>query len=187
MQLANNNLKPDLRLSAFFASNGIGGNQIDSSIGAPIFIPGGFSDSLDQVGSFNFPAYGVSLDLRFPLRNRVAQADLGTALIAKKNDLYQQRLRQQVINQDVRHSVHQLEESKLAMAAAATARDLAQKTLAAEQRKYDLGAQTIFFVLDAQMSTSRRNRTSCRRRSPTRPPSPPMTARPGTCWSGTEC
>jgi outer membrane protein TolC len=28
--------------------------------------------------------------------------------------------------------------------------DLAEKTLAAEQRKYELGAETIFFVLDAQ-------------------------------------
>jgi outer membrane protein len=36
------------------------------------------------------------------------------------------------------------------IAAADTARELARKTLAAEQRKYELGAQTIFFVLDAQ-------------------------------------
>jgi len=31
-----------------------------------------------------------------------------------------------------------------------SARDLAQKNLEAEQRKYDLGTQTIFFVLEAQ-------------------------------------
>jgi len=33
---------------------------------------------------------------------------------------------------------------------AAEARDLAKKSLQAEQRKYELGAETIFFVLDAQ-------------------------------------
>jgi outer membrane protein TolC len=36
------------------------------------------------------------------------------------------------------------------MAAAKVSRDLAQKTLEAEQRKYELGASQIFFVLDAQ-------------------------------------
>jgi len=73
-----------------------------------------------------------------------------TALSSKKSDLYQLRLKQQTINQDVRNAVHQVEETKLAIAASAISRDLAKKTLAAEQRKYELGAQTIFFVLDAQ-------------------------------------
>ncbi|MCU1307139.1 MAG: hypothetical protein JWN45_1834 [Acidobacteriaceae bacterium] len=148
VEVATNNLKPDLNLTGFYASNGRGGNQIDAISGA--LIPGGFSDSLDQLGSFNFPSYGVSLELRLPLRNRAAKADLSTALTSKKSNLYQFRLKQQVINQDVRNAVHQLEESKLAIAAAGISRDLAKKTLAAEQRKYELGAQTIFFVLDAQ-------------------------------------
>jgi outer membrane protein TolC len=150
VQVATNNLKPDLNLSGFYASNGRGGNQIDTSSGTPVIIPGGFTDSLDQLGSFNFPTYGVSLELRLPLRNRAAKADLSTALISKKSNLYQLRLKQQTINQDVRNAVHKLEEAKLAIAAAGTSRDLAKKTLAAEQRKYELGAQTIFFVLDAQ-------------------------------------
>ena len=38
----------------------------------------------------------------------------------------------------------------LTLSAAATNRDLAQKSLAAEERKYQLGAETVFFVLDAQ-------------------------------------
>jgi outer membrane protein len=149
-KVAADNLKPDFSLRGFYSSNGIGGNQIDSSTGTPILIPGGFVDSLDQVGSFNFPTYGVTMSLRLPLRNRAAQADLGTALTSKRSDLYQLRSREQAINQDVKNAVNQLEESKAAISAASTARDLAKKTLAAEQRKYELGAQTIFFVLDAQ-------------------------------------
>ena len=38
--------------------------------------------------------------------------------------------------------------------AAKVARDLSEKNLQAEQRKYELGAQTIFFVLDAQTQLS---------------------------------
>lgn len=145
--VARNNLKPDLSISSFFTSNGRGGNQI---AGGVVTSNGGIVDSLDQVGSFNFPTYGLSLDLRLPIRNRAAQADLGTSLVSKRNSLYQLRQRQQIINQDVRNAVHAVEESRLVIAAADQARDLAKKTLAAEQRKYELGAQTIFFVLDAQ-------------------------------------
>ncbi len=36
------------------------------------------------------------------------------------------------------------------MAAGSASYDLAQKTLASEQRKFELGAETNFFVLDAQ-------------------------------------
>lgn len=41
-------------------------------------------------------------------------------------------------------------EAKLTLAVGKTALDLAQKVLVAEQRKYELGAETIFSVLDAQ-------------------------------------
>jgi outer membrane protein TolC len=46
--------------------------------------------------------------------------------------------------------VHELEQAKLSMAAAKIERNLQEKNLEAEQRKYDLGTETIFFVLDAQ-------------------------------------
>jgi len=70
--------------------------------------------------------------------------------VSKRSDLYLMRSRQQAISQEVRNAVHQLEVSKLSLTAAAQALDLAKKTLAADQRKYELGAETIFFVLDAQ-------------------------------------
>jgi outer membrane protein TolC len=57
---------------------------------------------------------------------------------------------QEQITQEVSNAIHQLEEAKLTLSAGKTALDLAQKSLAAEQRKYELGSETIFFVLDAQ-------------------------------------
>ena len=70
--------------------------------------------------------------------------------MSRHRDLYSaQQVREQVVL-DVSNSVHQLEEAKLTLAAGKTALDLAQKALVAEQRKYELGAETIFFVLDAQ-------------------------------------
>ena len=69
------------------------------------------------------------------------------------------------ITLEVHDAVHQLEEAKQALAAGATSFDLAQKTLTSEQRKYELGAETNFFVLDAQTRLRRPNSSCCRRRS----------------------
>ena len=149
--VAHNSLQPDLSLTGAYTSNGIGGNVIDTSSGAPIVVTrGGLLDALGQVGGFGFPTYSVGLNLRLPIKNRQAEADLGSALVSKRSDLYQLRSRQQAITLEVRNAVHQLEVSKLSLSAAANALDLAKKTLAADQRKYELGAETIFFVLDAQ-------------------------------------
>jgi outer membrane protein len=68
----------------------------------------------------------------------------------KQRDLYSLRSRQQTVQLDARNAVNQLEQAKLSIAAGKIARDLARKNLEAEQRKYELGSETIFFVLDAQ-------------------------------------
>ena len=55
---------------------------------------------------------------------------------------------------EVINAVHQLEQAKLSLEAAKVALDLAEKTLQAEQRKYELGAGQIFLVLEAQTELS---------------------------------
>ena len=106
--------------------------------------------SFSQLFGFGFPGYGASLTLNLPVKNRAAQAELGSALVSRHRDLYSAQLVREQITLEVTNAVHQLEEAKLTLAAGKTAVDLAQKALTAEQRKYELGAQTIFFVLDSQ-------------------------------------
>ncbi len=155
LRLAHNSLQPDLNFSTFYNSSGRGGNQIDTTTVPPtVLTRGGLADALQQLSDFDFPSYGFTFALRLPIRNRSAEADLGSALNTKRRDLYSLRSREQAITLEVRNAVHQLENAKLSMAAAKIARDLAVKNLEAEQRKYELGAQTIFFVLDAQTQLS---------------------------------
>jgi len=151
IQLAHHRLQPELNLGGFYSSNGLGGNQIDTTSVPPAVIArGGFGDAVAQIGTFDFPSYGFNLQLNLPVKNRSVQADLGNALVSKRRNLYLVRQLEQGIGLEVRQAVHQLEESKLSMAAAKIARDLSQKNLEAEQRKYELGAQPIFFTLEAQ-------------------------------------
>ncbi len=151
-KLATNNLRPDLSLSANYTSNGLGGIVFDNS--GQLVSTGGFTDSLSQLGGFSFPTYGINLQMRFPIHNSAAAADLGTALVSKRRSLYQMRSLRQSISTQVKNAVHDLEQAELVITAAQDSRELAAKNLAAEERKYQLGAETIFFVLDAQNQLS---------------------------------
>ena len=111
---------------------------------------GGLGTSFSQLGGFGYPGYGGSLTLNLPIKNRAGQAALGTALVSRRHDLYGARQTREAITNEVSNAVRQLEEAKLTLAAGKASLDLAQKSLAAEQRKYELGAQTNYFVLDAQ-------------------------------------
>jgi outer membrane protein TolC len=151
IRLAHNSLLPDLRLSGNYSSAGLGGNQFDINTTPPALLSrGGFGDALGQVFGFGYPTYGFTVTLNLPIKNHAAQADLGNAQLNRRRRLYLERQLHQAVTLEVANVIHQLEEAKLALAAAGIARGLAQKTLEADQRKYDLGTETIFFVLDAQ-------------------------------------
>lgn len=146
IRLAHNQLLPDLQLQVFYQGSGVGGNFNTGQL----MTRGGLSTSLNQILNFGFPGYGASLTLNLPIKNRAAQADLGTALVSRHRDLYSAQQAREQIMQEVSNAVYQLEQAKLSIAAAKTALDLAQKTLTAEQRKAQLGAENVFFQLDAQ-------------------------------------
>lgn len=143
VRLAHNNLKPDLELSGFYAGNGVAGN---SSVSGNT----GINNSLSQVFHFTYPAYGASLSLTLPIRNHSGEANLADALVSRTRDQYQERQTKQSITLEVTLAVHAMEEAKLTMEAAKVAVDLARDTLRADERKYELGAESVFFVLDAQ-------------------------------------
>ncbi len=143
VRLAHNNLKPDLELSGFYSGNGVAGNSLTSG-------NTGLNNSLSQVFHFTYPAYGASLSLTLPIRNHSGQANLADAVVSRTRDQYQERQTNQSITLEVTQAVHSLEEAKLTMEAAKVAVDLARDTLKADERKYELGAEAVFFVLDAQ-------------------------------------
>lgn len=146
---ARNQQKPALNLSGQYLSNGIGGNQYDLVTGQ-LTSQGGLGSSFGQLFGFGYPSYQGSLTLNFPLRNRAAQAQLGNAQVNRTRDLYNNRQAEEVITRQVRDAVNQLNTARQSLAAANTSLELWKKSLAADQRKFELGAETNFFVLDAQ-------------------------------------
>lgn len=128
---------------------GIGPQPRNPGAVDPFFI-GGYGKALSQLFARNFPDYGIGFQLTVPLRNRSAQADM----VLDQLTLRQQELRRQaLLNQvrvDVRNALIALQQARAAYEAAVKARELQEQTLEGEQKKYALGASTIFFVIQAQ-------------------------------------
>ena len=152
---AKNQLRPDLSLSVSYSSAGVGGNEsVFGGQGANRVLlrtlPGGIGDALNQLFGFDFPTYGFTLALRLPIRDRSSVANLADAAVSKKLNTLRTRLTQQQIRLAVLDAVNNVESSKARVKLAQTSLDFSQKRLDGEQKKYDLGVTTIFFLLDAQ-------------------------------------
>src|SRR6266481_3355112 len=150
VRLAHNSLKPDLELSGFYLGNGVAGNQFNTANPPQLIGKTGLGDSLSQTFHFTYPAYGAALSLSLPIKNHNAEANLADADASRRPDQYRERQTNQNITLEVTNAVHALEQAKLSMEASKVALDLAQQSLHADERKYELGAETVFFVLDAQ-------------------------------------
>jgi outer membrane protein len=150
VRVARNRLKPNLSVSALYASSGLGGNELSASSARTVIARGGVSGALGQVFGFSYPTYGVSLQLSLPLRNHAAEADLADARVAREQTLYAIRHSQEQIQLDVEDAVNQIQQAKLSMSAAQIAETLAAKNVEAQQRKYELGSGLMFLVLQAQ-------------------------------------
>ncbi|HTB15338.1 MAG TPA: TolC family protein [Bryobacteraceae bacterium] len=153
---ANDNLRPNLSLSGQFGSSGTGGpqyvlqNVFTGGAGVVTVVPGGITDALSQMFGFGLPTYGFGLTLSLPIKNRTAAANLADAAVNKKLDAFRLRSAEQGVRLQVLNAITNLDNSRASVELARTARDLAQKRVDAEQKKYELGIDTIFFLLTAE-------------------------------------
>lgn len=81
-------------------------------------------------------------------------ADLADAAVSKRLDALRLRALQQQIRLDVPNAASRVEASRAALKLSQVAVDFARKRVEAEQCKFELGATTIFFLLDAQNKNS---------------------------------
>jgi outer membrane protein len=136
------------------------GNPISVN-GVPIFEPttvtprtgtnqDGFTTVQSQVFHSKFPEYSAQVTLNLPLRNRSAQADSARALLAQRQFETQMQQLKNTALLDVRNTYIALTQDRAQVAAASKARELQQQTFDAEQKKYRLGASTVYNVILTQ-------------------------------------
>lgn len=171
-----NALLPTVTVSGQYGTVGLSGNQ--PQLGAPVaglgtqlvdangnpvnvFIPtstlpivgtthGGFGDAMSTVFHSTFPDYQVSLNVQIPIRNRSAQADNQRAILTQRQLETQMQQLKNAALLDVRNTYIALEQDRARVEAAIKARELQQQTFDAEQKKYQLGASTVYNVILTQ-------------------------------------
>jgi outer membrane protein len=110
----------------------------------------GFGTAQNQIFHNRFPEYAGQLTLTLPLRNRSAQAVHARALLTQRQlETQAQQLRNAALL-DVRNAYIALTQDRAQVAAASKARELQQQTFDAEQKRYQLGASTVYLVIQTQ-------------------------------------
>jgi outer membrane protein len=110
----------------------------------------GFGTAQNQVFTNQFPDYFAALNLYLPLRNRSAQADNARATLTQRQlETQLQQLRNAALL-DVRNTYIALQQDRARVDAAIKARELQKQTFEAEQKKYTLGASTVYNVILTQ-------------------------------------
>jgi outer membrane protein TolC len=127
-------------------------NQFVGAESVPIIgtAKSGFGDAMTAVFHNSFPDYQFSLNLQLPIRNRAAQADNQRALLVHRQLETQLQQLKNAALLDVRNTYIALEQDRARVEAASKARELQQQTFDAEQKKYQLGASTVYLVIQTQ-------------------------------------
>jgi outer membrane protein len=110
----------------------------------------GFGTAQSQIFHNQFPEYAGQLTLTLPLRNRSAQADSARALLVQRQLETQMQQLKNAALLDVRNTYIALTQDRGQVEAASKARELQQQTFDAEQKKYQLGASTVYTVIQTQ-------------------------------------
>jgi outer membrane protein TolC len=132
---AKNALLPTLDLVGYYGAAGLNNNYGDV-----------FSSMVDR----SRPDKGAYVSLSIPIRNRAAQSNqIRSQLEYRQNELNLKQQQNQ-INLQVRNAAFALQQARAGVESAHAARDYAQQSLDAEQKKYALGASTSYLVLQQQ-------------------------------------
>jgi outer membrane protein TolC len=144
-------LKPSLLLFANFNSSGLYGNRaFQDANGTTIVLPGGMSQALRQVRSWNYPEYAVGFSFSINIRNRAAEADAYRAKLEKQQTETSLQRTRNSIALEVRKAVIGLAQSRAQVEAAHKAVELSGQALAAEEARLLEGVSIPYDVIRRQ-------------------------------------
>jgi len=157
-----NQLLPDVRFNVSYGTAALEGVsrvfEGGGFAGLPFFggtpvVAGttGLGDAFNRLLGSDFPTYGASISVEIPLSNRSRRADYARASVFRRQSEKRLRALEQQIALEVRNAHTQLEMNRARIEATQKARELAERNLEAEQKKFQLGTSQIRFVLEEQV------------------------------------
>jgi len=145
-------LRPTLQAFAELTNNGLSGDvtAVGSSQPGIGRLIGGYGNLLSQIAGRDYPNYSAGISLNIPLRNRAAQADYATSLLEIRQNELNLRKNVNQVRVDVQNALVGLEQARARYEAAVKARELQERTLAGDRRRYELGSGLAFQVVSDQ-------------------------------------
>jgi len=142
------------RVNVLSGLAGIPAVQIPSSGTLPPFLDGGYFQSLKNLFSNDFRTFRFGVAFNFPLKNRLAEGQLGRAVAEGRKIGAQRKTLEQSIEVEVRNAVQAVETARLRVDTAKASREAAAKQSESEQRRFQAGLSTTYFVLERQNNLS---------------------------------
>ncbi len=107
-------------------------------------------NSFTDIFANRYPTFRAGVQFNLPLRNEVAKAQLGRALVQGEQIETQREQIAQNIQVDVRNALQSVRTAEARLRTAAISRENSLKQYESEQRKLDAGQSNIYTVLDRQ-------------------------------------
>jgi outer membrane protein len=158
-----NQILPQVNATAAYRSNAVGGVFLSpvslTSLGSPrtVVAEHGFASVLGDVVSSAFPTWTVGLTLSYPLGTSSQETNLAKAKLEYAQEETQLKNLEMQVTTQVRDAGRQVQTNAKRVDSARAARELAERRLEAEEKKFAAGIQISFFVFQAQrdLSTAR--------------------------------
>lgn len=120
----------------------------------PGFLVGGYGQSLTNLFGNDFRTVRFGVSFSFPLKNRTAEGQLGRAVAEGRKIDAQRKTLEQSIEAEVRNALQSVETTRQRVDTSKASREAAQKQLDSEQRRFQAGMSTTYFVLERQNALS---------------------------------
>ena len=155
IQYAKNQLLPTLDVTGSYLHSGVGGTRTIRSAfepDAPIIsmIRGGAGDAFIDLLKMHSRGYAFGFHMEIPLSNAARQAEYSRVSVQQKTNEGNVKALDQQIALEVRNAINAVEMNKARVETATVASELAREQYEAEQRRFEVGASTVRFVLEEQ-------------------------------------
>lgn len=149
---------PDVTASFDYGLTGLGGTQFVRGEGFPGPIIGqtqrSFGSVLSDLFANDFPNWTFTLNVSYPIGTSTAEAGLARARLQYSQSQIQLKNQQLQAATQVREAGRQVQTNQKRVEATRASRQLAERRLEAEEKKFQAGMSTSFFVFQAQRDLS---------------------------------
>jgi outer membrane protein TolC len=154
LRYVRNQTLPDVTASLDYGLTGLGGTQFVRGAGFPGPVVGqterSFAAVLGDLFTNDFPSWTASLTVSYPIGPTPQDANLARARLQYSQSQTQLRNQQLLVATEVREAARQVLTNQKRVETTRVSRQLAERRLEAEERKFAAGTSTSFFVFQAQ-------------------------------------